>query len=131
MTPRNALDFELMTEVSSISYSPVERVGVVYMPKNCCTSFEGAINLFQRIDPKVELIVTVEGNKVDTIYFKMRDGKWGSLLDDRYWPQHAGEEARSAGMRVVSLLKELSHGFVDLLPVALSQPPASTVAPTP
>ena len=59
---------DLGTNVIKLEYDFANRVGTLYMPELCCTDMTGTIALFKRIDPEVEEIHTISGEKPDVIY---------------------------------------------------------------
>jgi hypothetical protein len=58
----------MVTDVRSIAYDFESRVGIVYMPENCCTHMTGAIEVFEQIDPKVRQVQTFAVDVPDTVY---------------------------------------------------------------
>ena len=73
---------DLHTHVCSLSYDFPTRTGTLTMPPDCCTDMGGAIELFRRIDPKVERVQTMAGLCIDTVYFH-HAGEWHAR-DPRY-----------------------------------------------
>lgn len=69
----------LGTDLCSLRYNVETRTGVLYLPPYCCTDMDGAIAMFQNIDPNVARIVTVAGVVEDTVYEQIR-GKWTATL---------------------------------------------------
>lgn len=72
-------DRGLQSGVERIEYSVRHRLGTIWMPKGSCTSMDGAIDLFKRIDPEVQSVITMAGLCEDTSYQKQRDGTWIAL----------------------------------------------------
>ncbi|MCW5706768.1 hypothetical protein [Shinella sp.] len=73
MTQENPIYLpDLMCEVHSLTYDFPTRTGRLNMAQGNATDMAGAIALFERIDPNVELISTFAGDVPDTIYRRHR-----------------------------------------------------------
>jgi hypothetical protein len=70
-----------------IEYEPRSRQGTIYMNSGMCTDAAGAIALFTAIDPDVLTIVTIAGEKLDTVYRR------GSI--SRAWQSFQGKTGAS------------------------------------
>lgn len=66
----------LQCEVTSLHYDFDETTGCLSMPIGSCCDMTACIELFQMIDPRVNLIVTTVGDRRDTCYRKPLGGKW-------------------------------------------------------
>jgi hypothetical protein len=107
---------QLMTDVREVRYDFVRRVGFVYMGEHCCTDWGGATRLFEAIDPRVRLVVTIAGEKLDTCYFKTgevrRGSKWAALAPQGgvlgYDPGQSTESEASDAIRAVRSLPEVA-----------------------
>lgn len=62
--------------VTEISYSPVNKTGVLKMEEGHCCDMTACIKLFERIDPFVDRIQTMSGTTPDTVYRRDSGGKW-------------------------------------------------------
>ena len=51
----------------------------IYLPMTHCVDMNGAVKLSESIMPQVEMIVTVSGFMLDTVYM-LDKGEWYSLL---------------------------------------------------
>jgi hypothetical protein len=67
---------DLKTAVTRLTFDFNQHSGKLYMESNCCCDMTGCIELFLRIDPKVDFIETFAGGIEDTKYFLKRDGNW-------------------------------------------------------
>lgn len=73
---------ELQCYVRLINYDFNQKLGVAYLDSGSCTDMIGCISFFERIDPEVVSIMTIDGEKDDTLYTK-RDGEWIALFRER------------------------------------------------
>jgi|SRR6516165_85640 hypothetical protein len=80
MSEQGKWNDELQTDLNDVTYSFNNRVGKLFMPEGCCCDMSGCINLFRRIDPKVQFIETWAGETLDTCYRKLHDGCWASRV---------------------------------------------------
>jgi hypothetical protein len=64
---------DLQTTVRTLAYDFDQRLGVLMLPPDCCTDMSAAIALFTKIDPGVEQILTVAGERRDKTYYRSRD----------------------------------------------------------
>jgi hypothetical protein len=65
----------LGTAIWSLAYDVRTRTGTITMPASYCTSMDGAVRLFLRLDPEVAHVVTIAGGLIDTTYERV-DGLW-------------------------------------------------------
>jgi hypothetical protein len=68
----------LMTRVVRLEYDFDTRHGRLYMEPHCNCDMGACIELFEKIDPEVFFIVTIAGDRQDTIYRKHQNG-WYAL----------------------------------------------------
>ena len=61
--------------VRSLAYDFRLRSGTLILEDGSCTSMVGCIALFKKIDPNVEVILTVAGGRRDFAY-GIIDGEW-------------------------------------------------------
>ena len=69
----------LMCFVLDIDYHFQTRTGNIYMQPSNCVDKEASIELFLKIDPKVEAIVTWAGDQRDTSYHLV-NGEWADMI---------------------------------------------------
>jgi hypothetical protein len=69
------IDERVQAKVLAVCYFPDERAGQLWMADGDCCDMEGAVALFEQIDPRVRTIQTFSGGRWDTRYSKRR-GKW-------------------------------------------------------
>jgi len=65
--------------VQKLTYDFKTRIGVLVLEDNSCTDMSGCIQLFKKIDPSVEAIQTIAGNRKDTTY-RLVDEKWQAFV---------------------------------------------------
>ena len=81
--------------VHALAYDFVARRGTLYMAAGNCCDMVDCIRFFARIDPQVQVIETIAGEKADTSYHRLDDGRWRARDPfDRWWdaceiPAHA------------------------------------------
>ncbi|MND46009.1 hypothetical protein D3C80_368790 [compost metagenome] len=66
---------ELQCYVSFLQYDFATQTGVVFMAEDSCTDMSGCTDLFQRIDPEIQVIRTFAGAAEDTAYLRV-NGNW-------------------------------------------------------
>lgn len=62
--------------VRSLAYDFVPRHGTLYMAPGSWCDIVDCIRFFARIDPQVQVIETIAGEKPDTSYHRLGDGRW-------------------------------------------------------
>jgi len=97
------IERQLCTLVDSISYDVRKRIGTVKMPRTCCTDMSGAIDLFERIDPKVERIETYAGGRRDTFHIRPHPATSGRAIAGWRWTGGRRETAPAANFRIFAL----------------------------
>ena len=78
---------DVMCRVLGLEYNMVQRFGVLWLAPDNCTDMQGAIEMFQAIDPEVSMICTFQVDAdlrkagiPDTAYVRdPRDGKWTAI----------------------------------------------------
>jgi hypothetical protein len=50
--------------------------GTLHMAADSCCDMVDCVRFFARIDPQVQLIETIAGEKPDTSYHRLHDGRW-------------------------------------------------------
>lgn len=80
---------DLECDVTGFSYSFDGREGLLFMAAESNCRMDGCVELFQKIDPNVQLITTFAANEADTVYY-MKNGKWvsGDPPQPTTFPQH-------------------------------------------
>lgn len=68
---------DLVCSVIRVSYRFPSRAGDLFLEADHCCSMSGAIRMFEKIDPDVEIISSFSGGRPDTIYVK-QSGGWAA-----------------------------------------------------
>lgn len=77
------------------------------MGAGCCTDMGGAVKLMEGIDPNVQIIGTIAGNVLDTVYFRLPDKSWGAVIPAMgYTPAAAKDMAQTAMDTVAMIVQE-------------------------
>jgi hypothetical protein len=74
----NTIDAKLKCHVLTLEYSPVTRLGRLYMDAGHCCDMTACIRLFSEIDPRVRVIHTISGAEHDTMYV-FKNGEWHAV----------------------------------------------------
>lgn len=106
---------KLKAEVNKMSYDFTRRVGFIHMAPYSCTDMTGATAIFEAIDPRVLMIVTFAGEKLDTTYVKAGQNKermtWGALAPNgaelSFDPEQLDEAEAREAIRALRALPEV------------------------
>jgi hypothetical protein len=66
------------TEVRNLHYDVARRTGQLHMPDGCRCDMQACIDLFEGIDPHVEIVFTYVGARADATYSR-DNGKWSAI----------------------------------------------------
>jgi hypothetical protein len=83
---------QLLCHVRSLSYDWTTRTGELRFPLGNCCDMDGAVRLFQSIDPEVRVIRTYAGARPETWYERI-GGSWTAYLEDQGGITYSGPHA--------------------------------------
>jgi hypothetical protein len=72
-------DKTLVCCLKRLEYDAETQIGTLWLADGHCTDMNGAISVFEGIDPDVLVIVTMSGEEPDTSYIRADDGKWRAV----------------------------------------------------
>ncbi len=76
--PSEVFRNDLLCFVQSLTYDFVAREGILYIEDRNCTNMPACVDLFRGIDPLVQRIVTMAGERRDVVYVRRGD-EWEAL----------------------------------------------------
>ena len=75
-----ALEHRLGCAVEGLTYDFERMEGALHLARNHCCDMTACINLFKRIDPRVQFIQTFAAGVMDTKYRLRSSGEWVAAL---------------------------------------------------